>query len=86
MSKVFKGLTPEQVDGLNDLMEGKEQNNDGCVRKFMSCMQRIEEVFWPTDNRRALVEVKMLHTNWVFRKTASHDENDLFMLIRTLDT
>ena len=33
-----------------------------------------------------LVDVKALHTGWIFRDTNSSDQNDLFMLINTLNT
>ena len=49
--------------------------------------EQIQEAITKPEKKKALVSVKMLRTNWVFRKTRDTDDvkNDLFEFIKILN-
>ena len=60
-------------------------SKDSLARTLV-CLKKIKTKLFHNKESKQLVEVKLLKTDWIFKKTASKDENDLFNLISTLDT
>ena len=49
-------------------------------------MRKTKRMIFNSKETKQLVEVKILKTDWIFKKTAVVDDNDLFNLINTLNT
>ena len=49
-------------------------------------MRKTKRMIFNSKETKQLVEVKLLKTDWIFKKTAVVDDNDLFNLINTLNT
>ena len=56
------------------------------IAQSLACFRRVKRKLLNSQESKQFVEVKLLKTDWIFKKTASADENDLFSLINTLNT
>ena len=73
----------------------KNEEHVNWFKKILASFNAILDTIFEPQSQKIIVKVKMLRTNWIFRDTAQEnenkgccklEENDLFKLIKTLDT
>ena len=65
----------------------KKEEHINWYKKFHTWFNQTLDKFFGESLQKKIVKVKMLRTNWIFKNTETDSEpNDLFKLIKTLDS
>ena len=71
-------------DDLNNKLDKEGYQIQGLVYNVLISITSLYRRIWKVEKTKALVDVRILPTDWIFRVTDNADENDLFMLINIL--